>query len=334
MFNERLVIVPDDDQIKGNTADFFWHLFMPYMGKASAHIEVRCLPIDGGRPWQKWFPVTHFKEAADFAVAQAEAWSVYMGVLPRVKGGGKAEHVRLCSWLWCDIDGGEKSPIEASQLLLDTMAKNTIPAPHMIVISGGGCHCYWRLSESAPCKTQEQQEAIRRVLKRLVLAIGGTAPGPHADSASTDPARILRVPGSWNHKQESPRYVWLRCLNPGLDSHDLDWWKRHLPSEPHPAKSRFVQNRQWMQSKGNDGELYPQTAAKLIRPAQDGSKHMTMREVAVASRKKGFDAQAVRNFTEQVGWVSGVDMNAPQQIRHLDALVDWTMQNVMPDPGG
>ncbi len=331
MFDASEAIMPEEQDVKGDTCAFFWNLYMPYMGREAAFIEVRCLPLSaGGRPLQRWFPVTRFKDAACFAVAQSESWSVYVGVLPRTDGGGKAENLRECAWLWCDIDGGDGTIEEASALLLDAMQNKNIPPPHLIVVSGGGIHCYWRLALPVPCVTKEHHEGLRKVLRRLVMAIGGEAPGPHADIASTDPARILRVPGSWNHKQEVPRPVYLRCLRPDFEPQSLTWWEGVLPPLPHRAATRPQTNFK------PDGELrlMPATMQKIMSAAADGSKHFTMRDVAVAARKMGFGDTEVYNFAEQVGWVSGLDMNSAQQSRHLQGLVDWVVRNVAPDPGG
>lgn len=318
------------------TAEFFKTLYQPYMKRREAFIEVRCLPLTkDGRILQQWFPVTEFQDAADYAVALSDVSSVYMGVLPRVQGGGKSEHIRECGWLWCDIDGGtDGTPREAAQLLLTAMQTKGIPAPHMTVVSGGGCHIYYRLAQPVPCHSKEDQEAIRKVMKRLVLAIGGTAPGPHADGASTDPARILRTPDTWNYKQEEPRYVYLHSFRPEREAHTLAWWTGILPIEPHRIATRpsyTVGNSRYGSSQPH---LMPTTLRKVEHGATPGSIHFTLRDVAVAARKQGLPDADIAALVEKSGFMSGLDMNSPHETRHVHGLVNWAMQNVMPDPGG
>jgi len=55
-------------------------------------------------------------------------------------------------------------------------------------------HAYWLLSE--PLGRDEAERANRRLAHAL-----------HADAASADAARILRVPGTWSHKHQPPTPV-------------------------------------------------------------------------------------------------------------------------------
>ena len=326
--------------VKGDSAGFLRLLFAPYTSP-SARVELRCFPAPGAQaqPFRRWYTLDEpgIAACAKDALKLAETFECYMGVLPRVQGGGKAEHLRQCGWIWVDIDGGDETPTEATHLLLAAIRERGLPKPHLVVVSGGGIHCYWRLEQVAPCQTPEQRDAIRKVLLRLVRAIGGEAPKAHADKASTDPSRILRVAGTWNHKiEDEMRAVYLRWCEPDLPAYPFVWWQGHLPAEPLPPRPRYQapgRSRE-VATFGKDGSLPPRMLEKLTQAASPGSKHFTMRDVAVAARKYGMDEGQVRNLAEQVGQVSGVDMATIQQQKHLDELVQWTMHNVMPDPGG
>jgi hypothetical protein len=66
------------------------------------------------------------------------------------------------------------------------------PVPSMIVHSGGGAHAYWELREPAAA------DAAEPVLRRLAMAL-------EADRACAEVARVLRPPGSFNHKTRPAR---------------------------------------------------------------------------------------------------------------------------------
>ncbi len=78
--------------------------------------------------------------------------------------------------------------VEVTKLLKDKLPAEFQPA--FSVKSGGGLHVYWRLKELAYKENFDRVVAVRQKLARL---FGG-------DLAATDVARIMRVPGSINHK--------------------------------------------------------------------------------------------------------------------------------------
>jgi hypothetical protein len=79
------------------------------------------------------------------------------------------------------------------------------PEPAIVVRSGSGAnvHAYWPLRE--PLSPQDAERANLR----LAHTIG-------ADRACVDVARILRLPGSWNHKHEQPAPVTTMRLEAGI----------------------------------------------------------------------------------------------------------------------
>jgi len=106
---------------------------------------------------------------------------LFMGVAPRVRHEGGRDAVERCHVLWVDCDSPES--IEALERFS--------PAPSMVIRSGSGVHVYWSLVEPL---TPDWAERANR---RLAYALGG-------DARSCDAARILRPPGTFNHKTGSP----------------------------------------------------------------------------------------------------------------------------------
>ena len=77
--------------------------------------------------------------------------------------------------------------------------------PSAIVDSGGGVHPYWFLE--TPLDLQNGgYDSTRKLLVTLQRTLG-------SDPNATDPARILRIPGTVNYKYDPPRPVELLGLN-------------------------------------------------------------------------------------------------------------------------
>lgn len=72
--------------------------------------------------------------------------------------------------------------------------------PSVIVDSGGGYHCYWLLDAPFVVHTDEDRTRAQLVQRAWVYDVGG-------DASVHDLARVLRVPGTFNHKYSPARPV-------------------------------------------------------------------------------------------------------------------------------
>lgn len=249
---------------------FLGALMAPYAAMGDAWglptVEVRCLaPASrgGGAPQRRWFGLGRLREAAEHCLEMAEEWDVYAGVLPRRGRGGRLGSIPWAGWLFADIDGGSDGPLGAIGLVSRKPARWS--APEMMVISGGGCHCYWRLSAPAEMDDEEQRQLWRSAERGLVEAIGGAEPGAHADLNATDIARILRVPGTWNHKRGKP--VQLIRLQPG--EHDLALWVGAVGAPIRRPLERSAAPPQWQ----HDQMLTDGLMRWAAQGYQEGSRH-------------------------------------------------------------
>lgn len=106
------------------------------------------------------------------------------------------ENIRQFRALYQDIDcnklGLEKT--ETVYIIWNMYIEGKIPKPTMVVDSGRGLHLYWRI-KNAPYQAlyawQELQDYIYYQLKHI-----------GADKQSTDSARVLRLPGTINSKNQ------------------------------------------------------------------------------------------------------------------------------------
>lgn len=153
---------------------------------AGSFVELRIARPRGGME-QRFFDVRDVAGAEALVAERAPAADVYAGVAPRTRREGTRAAVERLHVLYVDVDG-DRAKLRAFR-----------PLPSIVVASGSGVHGYWPMAEAiAP----DEAEAANR---QLATAVDG-------DMRSTDAARILRPPASFNHKGAEPRPVeMLRC---------------------------------------------------------------------------------------------------------------------------
>ena len=135
--------------------------------------------------------------------------------------------------IWIDLDCSEEkaetnkgyidkdAAIEALEKFLE---ETGLPWP-ALVDSGGGFHAYWPFTN--PITREEWQplaESLRILCEQKNLLIDA--------GCTTDAARILRIPGTYNLKEEEPRQV--KLLIPAETFFDKDEIAKLLPPPPPP----------------------------------------------------------------------------------------------------
>lgn len=151
-------------------------------------IEIRCIhePKDAKPPVQRYF--TDPAKAAAFALAgNARGYHAFYGANPRSQAAIDAgrhgkDAVARVTHLWVDID--DVRPHEA--VTLQTIDQE----PEATIDTGGGVQALWRVEPIDPDTAEIANRAI-------ALFAGG-------DGHATDAARVLRLPGTVNHKPKYP----------------------------------------------------------------------------------------------------------------------------------
>jgi hypothetical protein len=138
-------------------------------------------------------------EAITWIEQYREVYNVYVGVNPRASStSGTNADIKHSHWIWIDIDSKKLNNLSADKILAKVLRRIVLP-PHIVVFSGGGVHLYYRIIDTTDLKE------VQRVCNLLSAEIGGDPLG--------DPARIFRVPDTFNYKQDTPREVTLaHCL--------------------------------------------------------------------------------------------------------------------------
>jgi hypothetical protein len=132
----------------------------------------------------------------------ARRMAAYFGVALRTPVSAKdrkgdARHCQTLTALFVDADFKHLGEVETRKRLSD------FPIPPSIVLnSGGGLHPYWLLRQ--PLDLQRDYRGAQSILRRLAKGVADVV-----DEGVSEPARILRIPGSLNFKKEygDPRRV-------------------------------------------------------------------------------------------------------------------------------
>lgn len=153
-------------------------------------LELR-YPRPGGGMAQRFFDAADPAAAIGAVTALARRHDVYVGAALRARRAGTRDAVGGGWVLWADCDG----PTAAAALAAFS------PGPAIVVRSGsrGHRHGYWPLSSPL------DRDALEHANRRLAAALG-------ADRTATDAARVLRCPGTRNHKHRPPVPVTVETL--------------------------------------------------------------------------------------------------------------------------
>ncbi len=169
----------------------------------------------GGRMGRRFVPAERLDLAARLIRALSPRTDVYVAVALRARRAGGRDAVAPSHLAWVEIDAPDAA---------DRLARFAHP-PSMIVASGtpGHLHAYWAL------RTPAAPAALEGANRRLAHHLGG-------DLASVDAARILRPPGSRNHKHHPAARVELLALRAGqMDLEQLGAGLADPPAKPAKA---------------------------------------------------------------------------------------------------
>jgi hypothetical protein len=140
------------------------------------------------------------------------------------------KYVSAINGLFCEVDAKDEEG--STPQLRKVKAYNRIMdapiAPTLLIDSGGGYHAYWYLADTIHLD-DSNRASMGKLQARWVEFIG-------ADKASKDLTRVLRVPGTTNHKYDHKPIVTVIEYTPGL-LYRLDDFESLLPAQaPKPIE--------------------------------------------------------------------------------------------------
>ena len=249
--------------------EFFEILF--HQLAADECIEMRYKLPGAEQKMQRKFVRTPHK-AAHLALEKGHSHDVYAGVAPRQGNVGTKEGVTRLLKIWSDLDikGHHTSASRLEQL--DGLSCS----PSMLIWSGGGYHPYWSLEEQA--KGSDELDRAERIMARIAEGLDG--------DAVHDRTRILRVPGTLNHKYDAPSPVRLVRCNPE-QRYTLDQLEEMAESLPRPEKDK---------GNGRKTKSYGGKVKKdvLSEPICEGRRNTVLASVAGSLRDRGLDEETMK----------------------------------------
>ena len=173
-----------------------------------------------GRPITKWFSTNEIQRVAPAIQKAAEQYDVYTSVATYKakpeKGRGSLKDVQSVAGWWADLDIGEEGHKPAQRPNPKDVAEamsmlDGMPEPTAVIHSGGGLQVWWMFDEpwvfEDPKPAQQASNEFQARLQKQAESVG-----LHIDSVGDLP-RILRVPGTMNHKTDNVRPVELVRLD-------------------------------------------------------------------------------------------------------------------------
>jgi hypothetical protein len=106
-----------------------------------------------------------------------------------------SRNIRHFRALYTDLDLVNYGKAEAVYEVALLAGAGKIPEPTMIIDSGRGLHLYWRIKH-APVKAAWTWQQLQDYLYKQLRHLG-------ADARATDSARLLRIPGTINSRNEA-----------------------------------------------------------------------------------------------------------------------------------
>ena len=246
-------------------------------GRGDGLLEARYRMPSGGMG-QLFHPAARWKAINETIGGLGQRTDVYVGAAPRTHRHGGASAIDAVWTLWVDCD--DRAAVDALE--------DFRPAPAVVILTGSGPnrHAFWPLRESL---TAEQAVRANR---RLAHALG-------ADMRSTDAARILRPPGTLNHKHDPPRPV--ECVRCEVVSHLVREVVGPLPDPPAPHLP------------------VPASAPPVARSGRDPLLEIPAAEYvpALIGRPVGRDGKA------QCPWHAGGQERTPSLHAYAEAEAGW-----------
>jgi len=191
-------------------------------GDAEGMVNLRAIALDPTvAPAQAFVAPTDTAAIARFCHAHADRELFFGVALRRDDSSGALANCTTLAALFVDLDfktfpGGEAEARAA-------LARCPL-LPTTIVHSGGGLHAYWTLVE--PFTLAAHAREAKDLLRRLAACVEG-------DLTAAEPARVLRLPGTANHKYQPARPVMIESLDATrvYQPSDFDDWLPSVPRE-------------------------------------------------------------------------------------------------------
>lgn len=157
------------------------------------------------------------------------------------KGRGTENDVIAVPGLWFDIDCMEGTHNASELPNRDealALVRNLDMRPTFIIWSGGGFHVYWLFKKPLYFERPQDRQSVKELSSRFqnLIICRGREKGWKLDNTS-DLCRILRLPGTFNHKKEPVPVEILEDSGLRYEREDFDNLLSEEPSHPQHIRS-------------------------------------------------------------------------------------------------
>jgi hypothetical protein len=235
--------------------------------------------------------------ASQSAITLRRSQHVYVAVCSQGKrpqhGRGAASTVLSVPGLWADIDvrgpGRKRENLPASEEDAWQIIDSVPIRPTLVVRSGFGLQPYWLFREPFEIANDDDRRRIAGLALTFLRYLQSRASeqGWHVD-ATADLARVLRLPGTFNRKQDPPVLVTFRTTD-GEPRSNVGEWEELLDYEDDQELARTVAHEVGDHNLGADFGLISQGCAWMRHAIEDAatlSEPEWYRAIAVAARCK------------------------------------------------
>jgi hypothetical protein len=155
------------------------------------------VPVEKGR--FDCAPLNHFLEETERRQLGAFFGVALRSTAARKNRKGDAAHCQTLTALFVDADFKHLGEDETRRRIAAFPMR-----PSMVIHSGGGLHPYWLLESPIYLQHGDGMSRAKKYLRHLAGSVADVV-----DESVSEPARVLRIPGSFNFKKhyDSPRPV-------------------------------------------------------------------------------------------------------------------------------
>lgn len=171
---------------------------------------------ESGAKITRWYDLAVGAESLALAAQVAleldgQGYDVYVSTCPAHTSGTASTRITqgkvgCIPAFFMDCDVGKPNCPASKDELLEKLLNLPTP-PRTIVDSGGGYHTYWPLAVPLSITNKQELDAAKKQLRGFANGIAAQLGYTGFDLSASEPARVLRVPGTHNHKTPAPAPV-------------------------------------------------------------------------------------------------------------------------------
>ena len=224
-------------------------------------------------------------------------------------------YIRQYRSLFIDLDVkkyAKHSKEETLANILDLVNQNKIPEPSMITDSGRGFHLYFRI-KNAPKQAIQTFQELEDYLYYQLKELG-------ADLSATDSARVLRLPGTINSRNQATCKI--VSINKDIEYSMYELRNQYL---------NYKENKQKKIIKTKETQTKNDFVVRNIYNSY--SLHITRAEdITTLCKLRGYDVEGYRNFILHCfSYWKGIYVRDPDQLLREVASFNGTFKSPLPD---